>query len=60
MNSFLEPATFIKNDFFLRYFSRFLFNVLEDFFHRTPPFIFVVTVNRLYTVFYYVNDKKNH
>ena len=30
--------------------------VLEDFFHRTPPSIFVVTVNR----FFYDNNEINH
>ena len=51
MDSFLEPATLIKNELFLRYFSKILLNVLNDFFHRTPPSIFVVIVNRLQTVF---------
>ena len=42
MDSFLEPATLIKNELFLRYFSRILLNVLKGFFHRTPPSLFVV------------------
>ena len=39
-DSFLEPATLIKNEIFLKYFSRILFNVLEDFFYRTPSLYF--------------------
>ena len=39
-DSFLEPATLIKDELFLRYFSRILFNVLEDFFYRTPSLYF--------------------
>ena len=60
MDSFLERATLIKNELFFRYFSRISLNVLEDFFHRTPPSIFAVMVNRLYRVFYDVNNKINH
>ena len=51
MNSFLEPATLLKMNFFLGAFQGFYLKVSEDFFHRTPSWIFVVIVNRLYTVF---------
>ena len=51
MNSFLEPVTLLKMNFFLRIFQGFCFKVSEDFFRRTPPCIFVVIVNRLRTVF---------
>ena len=40
--------------------TRISLKVLEDFFHRAPPSIFVAIVNRLYTVSYYVNNKINH
>ena len=39
MISFIEPATLLKNELFLRYCSRIL---SEDFFHRTTPCIFVI------------------
>ena len=54
MDSFLGPATLIKNALFLINFSKILLNVLKDYFHRKSPSIFVVIVNRLQTVFYYV------
>ena len=47
MDSFPEPATLIKSELYLRYFSRILLNVLKYFFHRTPPSIFGAIVNRL-------------
>ena len=51
MNSFLEPATLLKVNFFLDIFQGFYLKVSMDFFYRTPPCIFVVIVNRLCTVF---------
>ena len=42
MNSFLDPAVLLKMNFFLGIFQRFSVEVSEDFFHRTPPCIFVV------------------
>ena len=37
---------FNKKWTFFRYFSSIVFNILADFFHRTAPSVFVVTVNR--------------
>ena len=51
MNSFLKSGTFLKMNFFLDIFQRLCLKVSEDFFHRTPPCIFVVIVNKLCTVF---------
>ena len=42
MNSFLESATLLKMNFFLGIFQGFSVKVLEDLFHRTPPYIFLV------------------
>ena len=51
MNSFVELVTVLKMIFF-RYFLGFCLKVLEGFFDRIHPCIFVVIiVNRLCTVF---------
>ena len=50
MNSFLDPAPLLKMNFFVGIFQGLCLKVLEDFFHKTPRCIFVVIVNRLYTV----------
>ena len=51
MNSFLEPVALLKMGFYWGVFQGFCLKVLEDFFHRTPPSIFIVIVIRLCTVF---------
>ena len=49
MNLFLEPSLFLetllKTNFFLDIFQGFCLKVSEDFFHRSPPCIFVLKVN---------------
>ena len=47
MNSFLQPATLLKMSFFLGIFQEFCLKVSEDFFHRTPPCIFLVANSKL-------------
>ena len=47
MNSFLEPVTLQKINFFIGIFQGFCLKVSEDFFHRTRPYIFVVIVNKV-------------
>ena len=48
MNSFLEPVTLLKMNFFLDIFVGFCLQVSEVFFQRTPPpCIFLVIVNGL-------------
>ena len=42
MNPFLQPATLQKINFFLDVFQELCLKVSEDFFHRTPPCIFLV------------------
>ena len=51
MNSFLEPATLLKMNFFLGISQGFSLKVSVDFFNRITSGIFVVIVNRLYTIF---------
>ena len=53
MNSFLEPATWIKKWVFS-------YVIIKDFFHRTPPYIFIVIINRFCRAFYYVNNMISH
>ena len=51
MNSFLEPAALLKMNFYFGIFQGFYLKVSENFFYRTPPFIFVVIINKLCTAF---------
>ena len=47
-NLFFESVTLLKNEHFVRYFSRILFKVLEDFFHRICLYIFAVKILNSY------------
>ena len=51
MKSLLGPATLPKMNFFLGIFEGFYLKDCEEFFHRTPPCIAVVIVNRLCKAF---------
>ena len=66
MNSFLEPATLLKLNFFLGIFQGFCLKVLEDLFHRIPLYIFLPGNNKkvVHGVFKiiqnFVNNKINN
>ena len=51
MKSLLGPATLPKMNFFLGIFEGFYLKDCEEFFHRAPPCIAVVIVNRLCKAF---------
>ena len=63
-NLLQNPWKILANEFLFRVCNfdkkEWMFNVFEDFFHKTPRSTSAVIVNRLWKVFDYVNNMINH